>query len=384
MPISCLLPRSPSLVVEPQMENLFHSPFNAALLHAVLLAYPELRISFRALPGHTQAVRSILELNAPQIIPRIEWRTIAAPAGTSTWARWQANARLFRAILVPGERVLFCSISRMQLLQLKRILKPTAEVRAVLHGDLDSIEQPVTQRFPASLFALGRILRKTQPRGLRYLLLGKSILENMPPAFAPAMANAGIIDHPYHFKPVAPAPPGPIVFGIFGNTGEAGELEQVARQVKAAHPEIVFRLIGFLANDHAVARLAPLVEDASTQPITQAEFTRRSAGITYTLWLSSPNSFRLRASGTFFDALAYGKPLVYTANPFVDSYYASAPGIGTRCETLADVPAAITHLAAAHTPESYAAAQAAILDFRTRFTPEALANRLRPTLDWDR
>ena len=371
-------------VVEPQMENLFHAPFNAALLHAVALAYPAVTVSFRSLPGHTEAVRGLLARYAPEIVERIAWRPIQPTSGSSLPARWRANSRLLREVLKPGERVLFSSVSRMQLLQLKRILKPGDEVRAVLHGDLDRIEQPVTERFPASLFALQNVLLSAHRGDLRYVLLSESIRAHLPPRFNSVMCNAAVMDHPYHFPALQPAPPGPIVFGIFGNTGEAYLLEEVARAVKALQPDLRFSVVGFLANAETVARIAPLAEGAGHTPIPQKEFIRRTATVTYCLWLSPPDTFRLRASGTLLDALAYGKPLVYTANPFIDAYFQKTPGIGVRCETLAEVPAAILHLAAQHTPARYAAAQAAIAHFRTRFTPEALAAHLPATLDWPR
>ncbi len=67
-----------------------------------------------------------------------------------------------------------------------------------------------------------------------------------------------------------------------------------------------------------------------------------------------PGHFRLRASGTFFDALAYAKPLVYTTNSYIDSYYEQEPGIGVRCQTVEEVPQAILSLIEHHTIESYA------------------------------
>jgi hypothetical protein len=157
--------RKPIAVVEPQMEHIFHAPFNAALLHAVALAFPQQRISFRALPSHLSAVQSILEQHSSSTAPSIEWRRIEPLApGASTLARWRSNTRLFRQLFVPQECLLFCSISRMQLLQLKRIMRPKDDAFAVLHGDLDRVESPAKERFPASLFALQNVLMKPQPR----------------------------------------------------------------------------------------------------------------------------------------------------------------------------------------------------------------------------
>lgn len=369
-------------VVEPQMHNLFHAPFNAALLHAVVLAYPELRVSFRARPGHAAAVRGILERYCPAIVSAIEWRGMTERSDGSIAARWRSNNRIFREVLSAGERVLFCSISRMQLLQLKRHMKPNHEVRAVLHGDLDRIDKPLTDRFPMSLFALQKVLRGRQPRGLRYVLLGDSIRRAIPAEFDPAMQNACMIDHPYHFPQVLPAPSGEVVFGIFGNCGDGRLIERVAREVRAAAPHVGFRLVGFLGDRAAVERLAPLVEGTGTQPISADAFLQGARAVTYALWLAEPDSFRLRASGTFMDALAFGKPLVYTANEFIDAYHALAPAIGMRCATIDDVPAAVLAVARAHREAVYREAQEAIVDFRVRFAPESLALRLASCLDF--
>ncbi len=111
-------------VVEPQMDGIFHASFNAALLHTVALAYPDASISFRAFPEHLHIVRGILEPYAPEQVQRIEWRATPPPPSASLLARWRHSGRALREILSAHEPVVFCSISRMQLLQLKRIMRP--------------------------------------------------------------------------------------------------------------------------------------------------------------------------------------------------------------------------------------------------------------------
>jgi hypothetical protein len=217
---------------------------------------------------------------------------------------------------------------------------------------------------------------------LRYIVLSQSILENIPERFHHAMGNLGVIDHPYHFLPVRQVPAGPLIFGIFGNTGDGRLLEQVVRAVKAVNPAIRFRLIGFLSDQAAVERLRPVVEDVGCEPISRESFIARAQSITHSLWLGTPGCFRLRASGTFFDALAYAKPLVYTANAYIDSYYALDPAIGVRCATLDNVPAAILDLAACSSDQSYDAAVQAIQRLRIQFTPEEQAKRLPAALEW--
>jgi hypothetical protein len=365
------------------MEGLFHAPFNAALLRAVAFAYPGAPISFRGFASHLEVVRGMVAQHAPALAERIEWRVSSLGAARSMPSRWLRSARMFREVLATGERVLFTSLSRMQLLQLKRAMRHTDLVRAVLHGELDQLEQPPRERFPMSLFSLQRVLLRPHPEGLRYIVLSQSIRENLPERFRHALGNPGVIDHPYHFFPVRLAPASPPIFGIFGNTNDGRLLEQVVRAVKASNPAIRFRLIGFLSDQAAVDRLRPFLEDAGCRPISRETFMERAQSITHTLWLAHPDAFRLRASGTFFDALAYAKPLVYTANAFIDSYHALEPGIGVRCPTLDDVPAAVLELATNMSSQSYAADVQAIERLRTRFTPEEQAKALSTALAWD-
>jgi hypothetical protein len=373
------------------MEGIFHVPFNAALLHAMLLAYPQTAVSFRAFPEHARGVRAILDQQAPELAARAEWRTLPGAPGGSVVQRWRQTGQAIRAVLgrEPGcgrERVLLCSISRMQLLQLQRAMRGGDHVRAVLHGDLDQLERPPRERFPMRLFALERVLQRPHPPGLRYLLLGQSIRDHLPARFPELPARSGVIDHPYHFFPLRPAPAfsvrtGPPVFGVFGNSGDGRLLEGVARAVQAVDPAIRFCLVGFVADQEAVRRLRPWVEDVGDRPLSRETFVARAEAISYALWLAPPDSFRLRASGTFFDALAFAKPLIYTANPFIDAYFHAAPGIGVRCATLAAVPQAILE-AAAYTDREYGAQRAAMERLRVRFAPAALAQTLPAALGW--
>jgi hypothetical protein len=373
----------PIAIVEPQMEEFYHAPFNAALLHAMVLAYPDASVSFRSFPSHAHVIRGILDQNAPGLSERIVWRTEQLPRPHSARARWMQSRRSIRENLRSNERILYSSISRMGLMQLKGAMRKTDTVRAVFHGDLDQIETPSTQSFPRSLFTLERILLRPHPPGLRYLFLSRSIQNNIPPRFRQALANSSSIDHPYHFFPLPPAAPFPPVFGIFGNCGDGELLRQVASTVKAANPNVRFRLVGFLSNPAAVERLRPFVDDASDQPLSRDVFVERAKSITHALWLAPPNSFRMRASGTFFDALSYAKPILFTANQFIDPYFAQEPRIGYRCETVAAVATTILALAASNNTEAYKASVAAMERFRSRFTPDSLGNVLPDALAWD-
>jgi len=376
----------PICVLEPQMEGVHHAPFNAALLHAIALTYEEVPITFQGFPEHIGVVRSILEQHEPGLSERIVWYAMELPKNRGVLTRWLHGQRLIRQVLATRSRVLFCSISRMQLLQLKRAMRGDDVVRAVLHGDIDRLARPVEKGLLERFLSLHRVLLLVNPAGLRYVLPGESIRRCIPEAFQDALANSGVIDHPYHFPPAAGEDEvgieGGLIFGTFGNTGKAEMLEEVARRVRMEDETVRFHLVGFLSDAEAVERVGTFVDGATDQPISRKEFLERARTITHTLWLAPADGFRLRASGTFFDALAYLKPLVYTANAYVDSYYADAPGIGIRCETVDEVVAAILKLASDKSSAEYDAMKREMVGFRERFTPAALALRLPEALLW--
>lgn len=367
------------------MEEVAHAPFNAALLHTMVIGYADAAISFYAAPSHIRAVQEILSQHAPAIATRVDWRAIPPPTSASLRERWRHNARLVQKILALRQRILFCSISRMQLYQLKRRMSKEDVVRAVMHGELELIETAPRERFPRSVFSLHRVLLRPQQGDLRYVLLGPSIRDNIPTRYREPFANAGILDHPYHFSVAkeSSSTGSNLSVGIFGNTGDGRLLETVARCVKSAEPKVRFRLVGFVADESAVERLQPLVEGVGNQPLSRDVFLERAKDIECALWLAPPGSFRLRPSGTFFDALSHAKFLIYTANPFIDAYYSTEPEIGFRCETIDDACKAIVRLAQTSAHERYKAAQPATLRLRERFTPAAQSKILPGALDWD-
>ena len=364
------------------MQNLFHAPFNAALLHTVALAYPEAAVSFWAEPGHMDPVREVLREHAPELLEQITWRELPVTAKNSLFAKGKHNRHIFRELLGSGDRLLFCSVSRLQLLQLTQMVQRGMQVRVVLHGELDHLLHAAADRFPGSLLSLPRILQRKKAARLGYVVLGRSIHESIPEPFQKLFAHAAVIDHPYHFLAPERGLPGPLIFGIFGKTGHGYLLEAVGRRIQEVAPGTRLRLIGFV-NPQAVDRLRPLVEEVEDRPIARSTYIERARSITHVLWLSERDAYDLRASGTFFDALSYGKPLVYTANRYIDHYIALEPEVGLRCESSDDVPEALLELSRTFDQERYAAAQRALLRLRERFTPEAQAVLLPAAFAWD-
>ena len=292
----------------------FHAPFNAALLHTATSAYPNIPVTFKGFSRDVEVVKGILQRNAPQVAERVHWTAIKPLKSQSLPSRWIHNRSMIEEALRSEEYLLFTGISRLQLLQLKSAMGSKHHATVTFHGYIDSLEHPPKDRFPKSLFSMHRVLKQHNPAGLRYLFLSESIWRNIPPEFQQAMTPAAVIDHPYNFAHVNVSTlRKEFVFGIFGNNGDGRLLESVARAVKQQNPDIRFRLVGFVQDEETVSRLAPFVEEVGSKPISRELFVQRAKSVTHALWLAPVDSYRLRASGKFFDALAFGTPFVYTA-----------------------------------------------------------------------
>ena len=372
-------------VVEPQMTNLFHAPFNAAFLHTIALGFSSTKLVFHAQQAHLEAVLQIIQDHAPAVAERISWQPLPAEVPGSPLQRWWRTRRVFRSLLAEADPLIFCSISRLQLLVLKLLMGPGDIARCVLHGELESVLRE--DRFPAKFVSLRHALATEQPAGLRYLLLGVSIARNLPRSVRDGMGEPGVLDHPYHF-PQEPAAPkrlaNGLVIGIFGNTGDARVLERVARAVLAKTNRVRFQLVGFLQDDATARRIEDVVTGGTAIPISRAHFRERAQGLTHALWLAEPGGFRVRASGTFFDALAYQLPLFYTANAYLDAYGIAEVGAGVRCASIDATAEAIVRLAEEADSQTIQAAYekqvGAIQTFRERFSPEALATQVAAAL----
>jgi hypothetical protein len=59
--------------------------------------------------------------------------------------------------------------------------------------------------------------------------------------------------------------------------------------------------------------------------------------VDYAVFFYPADSYRLTASGAFFDALAFAKPLIAIRNPFFEHYFSRFGDIGYLCDDYAEV-----------------------------------------------
>ena len=339
-------------------------------------------MAFHATADHLAKVRSIVGANAPEVEARVEW--IAEPeialvkGRIPASATWGAVGRALR-----HDNVVFTSASRasIAMMRLRMIGRRRGGVLATIHGELDTLHEPMP-KFPRSLVALQGQFRHKMPSRLRFVLLGRSIADHVPAEHQPALGNAIVTDHPYYFPATSPEIGDPATFGAFGNSGRAVDLGRFAHELRTLRPEVTIRMIGSVDSPETAERLKPDVQYAEARIIETEEYVARARSVRYAAWIVPKNGYRLRASATFLDALAYAKPILYTQSVFVDQYVAMEPRLGVQSADVDDMIRKASTLLDESDAE-YADRRAAILAFRERFSPEALAPIFRKATGWD-
>ncbi len=188
------------VISEPQCRDFEHSRVNASLVHTVLLAFRDSPVIFLSEPGHASRVRELLGKEAPEDFRRVEWRDLSIPPRWSTGpGRFGAEWKTVRTTLrVASEEhaslVLFASATEIGFFLLKIRLAGSrlpVPVLAVMHGVLATVVPGAARKRFSSLRGMRLVFRLPQPRRLRYVALGESILRSLRGTSAAGGAQHG-------------------------------------------------------------------------------------------------------------------------------------------------------------------------------------------------
>lgn len=385
------------VLCEPQCWGFEHVPFNSAFIKTVMLAYPGAKLVFLGENEHVSQVIQYLRDSDEGLEKLVEWQEIKIPPRTMGGARrfsteldWCRTA-LKMAAACSAKVLILCSISTSSLLASKFLLRSSGiqiPVLVVPHGILASI----ASRHPRALWnrILGFKLALTlaQPRTLKYLALGEPILRNIEEKQPRIAGGFSSIDLPY----LVPAEilgferkqSSTVRFGFLG-VGEGAKgfdrFARLAKGVGAMSLDAEFVLAGFLATKGGVADYSRIIEGIGYKPLSKQEYAARVASLTYAVGLSEPAHYRLAASATFIDAMAFCKPGIYLKNSYLDYYFSRFGDIGYLCVTEKEIEHIVISIARSFPAERYMRQVQNIRHARSAFCPESLSLRLREIVD---
>jgi hypothetical protein len=292
---------------------------------------------------------------------------------------------LCRARALRARLVLLASVNATALIAVKAVMPLCGRtpVLAIPHGCLAALDKPWPRQPWRALIHIRGALALPSPARLRLVALGESILRHVRAAQpARRMSSWAVLDHPCLWPDspaqVRPAPTaGGVRFGFFGITNKGfGPFSELADQVVPRYPGAQFVLVGFQDGAAPSGGWSSDIE-VGTRPLCDDEFAARAAGVTYSVWTGDPDHYRLTASASFLEALAYLTPVIALRNPFIEHCCQRLGDIGYLCGSREDLLRTVTQVLACFPHDRYRQQQRNLLRGRAVFDPTTLAPRLR-------
>lgn len=379
---------------EPMCVGHEHARVNAALLHAVRLAFPEKRLFFFAEPEHGRIVRAHLDSQgacdvAVVALPRIPNRHDVGLCSRAD-AFFFCGKLLHKARRLEARQVLLTAINTPLLFFLNLWLTVCyRELRVI--GVAHSLMQNLT--FSPPRLAPGRItLRKTlqrcSPSRLTIFVPGESIRQAAV-ARAPEIERClQVLDFCYDFPTRVESSPGipPMRFGFLGVGTRRKGIElfyRLADVVQQANPSgaVEFLVVGLLQDSPTGTEAkAPVFVPCPDRFLEPAEQNRLIARVHYAVFPYVATEYELVASAAFLDALAALKPVVALRNSYFAAQFERMGDIGYLCDTESEIIAVVKKLAQGHDENRYRQQQENLAAGRRFFEPDNQARLLRKIL----
>jgi hypothetical protein len=102
-----------------------------------------------------------------------------------------------------------------------------------------------------------------------------------------------------------------------------------------------------------------------------------SKKINYALFFHKRDNYRLSASGVFFDAISYLKPIIALRNPFFEYYFQIMGDIGYLCDSYEEMENLILKIVENKPNERYLKQQKNILNGRKKLNFQNIAEKLK-------
>lgn len=377
------------VLCEPQCVGFEHREVNSALIAVISEAFPEEELLFLAEERHLEQVRDQLEQHSIAI----NFRAISVPERSlSSFRRHSGDSALVENVFViceelGAEKTVFCSITSPVLIAIKRVLPGYPRIRclAVPHGLLRDISRPPVR--PAEIpFWFRFWFSHFNNVRLQFLVYGQSILDDLVSVLPHMRGYVNALDHPYFYQLAGDAAHsfGDLVkFGFFGvvHRGKGADTmyrlaEDIGRAGLGDRSE--FTLIGYL-NDKRLEHLlnSRLNIPSAYKPLDRGRFSTYAKEIDYSVFLYRPSSYRLTASGAFFDALSYIKPIIALKNPFFEHYFNRFGDIGYLCSSYSEVRDCVAEVVRSKPEDRYQGQCRNILAAREEMGIPRLADRFR-------
>jgi len=336
-----------------------HVPYNTGMLHVFRTIFKSTDITFIAELEHMALVKKSLGQDTSQF--QFENTTIvkSTSIGIKKAVEWVqkilADRRFLKRLFKNAsseDLIFFCSFPPISFPIFRRILKkfPHVNVILTLHGELElmyehkSVQEKMIGKFFLNLFA-------AHLPNLKFLVLNNISKKTLVKRGASSESQIIAITHPYAYscKEIVHSLNSVLQFAHVGSLGQRKNgklLFKLAEilQDRIENGTIVVKNVGALEADLR-AEQNNLVECLSENGnyISREEFDSALSKIDYALFFYDHSQFVFRASGTLFDIIEWGKPIIALRHPLFEDIFAETE-IGFLCDSVEEMAELIVSL----------------------------------------
>ncbi len=372
------------IICEPQCIGFEHAGFNSVLMKTVEKAFGE-DILFLGEETHIERVKDIMGADG-----KINYEVIDVPPREQPdLGRLRNEFRLTKDVFILAdslscERLIFSSITRPGLISVKYYIRKFRKVQVLVipHSLLDKInELPLSRNF---IFYFKFWLKFFNSKQLTYLLLGKTIKDELVKELPSIGEYTGYVDHPFFFKTFElddSYMDKELVFGFLGVGYRRKGIEDFIKlskhvKVQGYTKKVKFILAGFIAESDMEIEENPFLT-ASRTPLKQDDYFKYLEKINYALFFHKAEDYRFTASGVFFDAISYLKPIIALKNPFIQYYFDLMGDIGYLCKDYKEMEQVVMNIIENPDKKRYQKQQLNLKEGREKVSIAKIAEELR-------
>jgi len=340
--------------VELSKGNEAHSSLNYSMIKVLSFKYNKLKVF--SSEQHLHAIHLDEE-----DVRKISYQSICVIEGN--WKSWfgkvmleSYNAiKIFRKARIDRPSFVYISsifpISQLFIKIIKKFF-PDIHVIIGLHGEMEFLKGDKS----AKLRFLGWFLRnsfKISANNLKYVVFGGVIKKNLKSYNFVPQNSLLSIDHPYDYRDskyqsIFSKPNGLRVgtIGIGSLNKKTHNLFLLADHFKneVLLDQISFNLIGTMLPDLEPFVNAYVKTNGSNMILSKKEFEDKIFELHYSLFFYNNEFYSLCASGAFFDAVKFEKPILAIKNDYFSYYFDQLGNIGYLFDNLEDMKVKIATL----------------------------------------
>ncbi len=378
------------VVCEPQCSGFEHAEVNAAMIKAAAMAFPDERFLFLAEEGHLTVVSGLLDA---AILSRIESRVLTiAPRRASNLKRFFLEYSVYKsairfAVHYGSKKILYLSVTSPGLIWIKVLTRIRRDIQTVatLHGMLETVDDIKAAISYQLIFWLRFTLLAMNYKKLHYLVFGTFIKKSIDDKFRRLSLFTRSMDLPYEFAPIVNREPFQAQSVRFGALGVGSRSKgtdvffRVAGDIMSGKTVYIpqFQLIGPITDRSLKIPLGVRVLSADGRPLSRKDYRQYAEELDYAVFFHKPSNYRYSASAAFFDALAYGKPVIALRNPMFQYYFDLLGDIGHLCDTEGEMKNTIQNILDTPSKELYNEQQNNISKGRERLNATHSAHQFK-------